>query len=605
MADPPFVLDGFEPLKKIGGGGFGEVWLARQTNVDRRVAVKVGHTAIDDPTVQLRFERECIALGRLSGHPNIVEVYTAGQTDDGRPYLVLEFVNGGTLWQRTQRGPLNDQELCRAGINLADALTVAHDAGVLHRDLKPENVLLRSNGEAVLGDFGIARLHDGANTSSHSITASVAYAAPEILTGESASAASDIYGIGICLLACVLRAVPFVERTDESIQPIINRVLSERFPDLGAHGVAPELRDMIAALLHRDPKKRPATAATAARMLRDAQARILGESSATPDRGGAPWPAPDAAGLRHDEPADPPGGERPATVAPVAEPAPSDGPAGSRNGGATPAEAEPTSHPLEAQATALAESLRASANGDRGVATTSTHRLRTRTDWIRVGGAVLGGLLLVGGLIAFGLGAFGGDDTATDTTETTDTTSPTTIEAGGDVPPLPLTDEDLDLGPEVTATEVTLGPDATQFCDNRPEADGLVGWQGESYAPPPAGIPSVYQLVARFGSPDQAVDFVDSYLGTITCDEWTISGDGDGQDVVARPTRLESASTFGDVTEEVAYVAEVPGVIATTTRTALVASGAEVLILSITSIDPDDLEDLDALLRLAVERLDF
>ena len=252
MPDAPFQLTGFEPISRIGSGGFGEVWLARQANIDRKVAIKVGHSPIDDKTVQLRFERECIALGRLSGHPNIIDVFTAGQLDDGRPYLVLEFVNGGTLWQRLQRGPLSEPELCRVGIQLCDALAVAHEAGVLHRDLKPENVLLRQNGEAVLGDFGIARLHDGANTTSHAITASVAYAAPEILSGSPASVASDLYGIGICLLASTLRSVPFVEKTDESIHSIINRVLNNQPPDLHRHfGLSEALDSTIAMLLDR------------------------------------------------------------------------------------------------------------------------------------------------------------------------------------------------------------------------------------------------------------------------------------------------------------------------------------------------------------------
>ena len=108
-----FALEGFEPIKRIGGGGFGDVWLARQTNVDREVAVKVGHAPIQDDVIKLRFDRECKALGRLSGHPNIVDVFTAGSLDDGRPYLVLEYIDGGTLWQRLKQAPMADDELIR------------------------------------------------------------------------------------------------------------------------------------------------------------------------------------------------------------------------------------------------------------------------------------------------------------------------------------------------------------------------------------------------------------------------------------------------------------------------------------------------------------
>ncbi|MGI9616435.1 MAG: serine/threonine protein kinase [Acidimicrobiales bacterium] len=314
MSDSPFVLKGFEPVSRLGSGGFGEVWLARQVNIDRQVAIKIGHAPIDDKTVQLRFERECIALGRLSGHPNIIDVFTAGQLDDGRPYLVLEFVNGGTLWQRLQRSPLSESELCRVGVQLSDALVVAHEAGVLHRDLKPENVLLRQNGNAVLGDFGIARLHDGANTTSHAITASVAYAAPEILSGKSASVASDLYGIGICLLASVLRSVPFVNKTDESIHPIINRVLTDKPPDLSQHGVTSQLSAAINSLLEKDPDKRPRSAADAKVLLEHAaNAAQQPVQHSAPATVVAPNPPPNAT-ISGQRPA-PPSGAPPGTGA--------------------------------------------------------------------------------------------------------------------------------------------------------------------------------------------------------------------------------------------------------------------------------------------------
>ncbi len=255
-----FALEGFEPIKRIGGGGFGDVWLARQTNVDREVAVKVGHAPIQDEIIRLRFDRECKALGRLSGHQNIVDVFTAGSLDDGRPYLVLEYIDGGTLWQRLKQAPMSEDELIRIGYQLADALAQAHTSGVLHRDLKPENILMRSSGDAVLGDFGIARLQDGMNTTSAAITASVAYAAPEVLGGTQASAASDLYGVGVCLLAAILRSVPFVDKGDKSIHPIITRVMSDEPPDLRSRGVSEDLAKVIESLLQKNPNRRPSSA---------------------------------------------------------------------------------------------------------------------------------------------------------------------------------------------------------------------------------------------------------------------------------------------------------------------------------------------------------
>ena len=397
MADVPFVLAGIEPLSLLGSGGFGEVWLALQANIDRKVAVKVGHTPIDDKTVQLRFERECIALGRLSGHPNIIDVFTAGQLDDGRPYLVLEYVSGGTLWQRSQKGPLTEAELLKVGIELADALHVAHTAGVLHRDLKPENVLLRSNGEAVLGDFGIARLHDGAHTSSHAITASVAYAAPEILSGMASSTASDLYGIGICLLTGGLRSVPFVEKADESVHPIINRVLSERPQDLSTLGFSPEMAALINTLLEKDPAKRPLSAEMVKQQL--IELTLDGTSTSAAGQGADPT--------------------RP--VAPPAASSGSQGPLG-----------------LPSIPTGTGPVNRGWGGGDGPVislpyvtsSSNETAALRPRTGWdrLRLFGAAFGATLLVGGLLIFALRRLGDDDdsASTSTSRSGSTTLPET-----------------------------------------------------------------------------------------------------------------------------------------------------------------------------------
>ncbi len=610
--DAPFVLDGFEPVTKLGGGGFGDVWLTRQTNIDRMVAVKIGHAPIDDDTVQLRFERECRALGRLSGHPNIIEVFTAGKTKDGRPYLVLEFVNGGTLWQRLQRAPLRDTELCRVGIDLCEALHVAHEAGVLHRDLKPENVLLRTGGEAVLGDFGIARLHDGAHTTSHAITASVAYAAPEILTGDSASTASDIYGVGVCLLACVLRSVPFVDKTDESIQPIINRVLSDKIPDLSEHGVAPTLATAIATMLNRDPLKRPVTAAAAGQLLKDALAELEASNAAaaatvtdTQPSSGAPGAAP-SPGATAPVPAQAPsataGQPSGLAAAPVADgPSPGPPPAGSPATTTGPP-ATPTSAPIgQAPPSATAAQAPPTAvpstwapprvDGQKG---------SSGMDRIRLIGAALGGILLLGGLVVFIAASVGGDGDG----DPSDPSTSVPVETASAVPlALPLDAADVELDGEVTTAVVELGPDATLFCDNRPDATGLATWEGQTFTPDPGGFPSIHQLLARFDSPAEAEAYVASYVGTVTCTEWTIPSSGGLPELVARPEVTDPVTSFGDATEEVRYEAEAAGLVTTQTRTALVLSGTDVLIMSVTSIDAADLDELDRLLRLATERL--
>ena len=142
--EPNFDLPGYEIIRHLGSGGFGEVWQARQTGIDRMVAIKVGYTPLTDSEAKRRFESECRALGRVSGHPSIVTIYTVGQLESDRPYLVLEYVEGGTLHQLAQQEPIEEFVLTKIGAQVAKALQTAHEAGVLHRDLKPENIFLLS-----------------------------------------------------------------------------------------------------------------------------------------------------------------------------------------------------------------------------------------------------------------------------------------------------------------------------------------------------------------------------------------------------------------------------------------------------------------------------
>ncbi len=264
-----FELSGYETLDLIGGGGFGEVWLAAQNSTGRNVAVKVAHAPISDETLQIRFEREYKALGRLSGHPNIVDIVTAGTLRDGRAFLVLEYIDGGTLWDRSERRDIEEDNLISIGIGLAKALKSAHSAGVLHRDVKPENVMLRDNGEAVLSDFGLAHLTDGATTSQNAVVASVAYAAPEILSGEGASTSTDIYGLGVCLLTAAIRSVPFVQLHDKSIQTVIQRVLSQPPPNIVELGYSSLFNTLVSDLMSKEAQNRPATADDALKRLEE------------------------------------------------------------------------------------------------------------------------------------------------------------------------------------------------------------------------------------------------------------------------------------------------------------------------------------------------
>ncbi len=276
------TIPGFELERTLGAGGFGTVWLAHQPSVDRAVAVKIGHRALQDPVARSRFERECQALGRLSGRSDIVDVHVTGALPDGRPYLVMEYVDGGTLWDRIERGPLSAAEIATVGGQICAALDHAHRADILHRDIKPENVFLRADGSIVLGDFGIAAAHTTAVTRSAGLTATIPYTAPEVLEGERATVASDLYGVGATVLAAATRSVPFTSDTgaDTSMAHLLSRVLEGAVPDIRAEGYPDGLARLVEGLMATDPANRPASATEAAAAF-DAVGRPV-----------AAWPAP-------------------------------------------------------------------------------------------------------------------------------------------------------------------------------------------------------------------------------------------------------------------------------------------------------------------------
>src|SRR6516225_2343649 len=165
--------EGYLDAEPVGRGGFGVVYRCRQPSLDRVVAVKVLSSDQDDLDVE-HFDREQKAMGRVSGHPNIVPVLHSGLTFTGRPYIVMPYHSRDTLgaWIKGN-GPLAVGEALTVGVRLAGALETAHRAGVLHRDVKPPNVLLTAYGEPQLCDFVVARVAGGPETGSHDIVGSL------------------------------------------------------------------------------------------------------------------------------------------------------------------------------------------------------------------------------------------------------------------------------------------------------------------------------------------------------------------------------------------------------------------------------------------------
>ncbi|MBI2709277.1 MAG: serine/threonine protein kinase [Actinobacteria bacterium] len=265
----PARVRGYEIVAEVGRGGFSVVYLAHQPHLHRTVALKV-LTQVDsgDTEALRRFEGECRAIGSLSWHPNVVTVYDAGTTDDGLPYLAMEHLPAGSLQAKlADHGPAPWPEVVKVGIQIADALAAAHQAGVLHRDVKPANVLTSRFGDYELADFGIARFTDVSRTASGIITGTVSYTAPEVLQGQPASQASDLYSLGALLHALVTGRAPFTTVDEESVMAVLYRATSEPPESLDGRGLPADLTGLIVELMAKEPAQRPDSAIDAGRRL--------------------------------------------------------------------------------------------------------------------------------------------------------------------------------------------------------------------------------------------------------------------------------------------------------------------------------------------------
>ncbi|MFE9322613.1 protein kinase [Nocardia sp. NPDC052278] len=265
---------GFVDAEEIGRGGFGVVYRCREESLDRTVAVKVLTSEIDG-SERKRFLREQHALGRLSGHPNIVVVHHADITDTGHPFLVMPFYARGSLDARLHTaGPVPWPELLSIGVKLAGALATAHAGGILHRDVKPANILVTDYSEPQLADFGIAHIGDGFETSARRISGTPAYLAPEVLHGEPPTAASDIYGLGATLFCMLTGHAAFERRSGEGLMAHFLRVTSTPVPDLRELGVPTELNAVIETAMAVDATQRPGSAVEFGNRVRDIQRRM-------------------------------------------------------------------------------------------------------------------------------------------------------------------------------------------------------------------------------------------------------------------------------------------------------------------------------------------
>ena len=251
---------GLAEPQEIGRGGFGVVYRCAQHSLDRIVAVKVLTADLDNDNVE-RFMREQRAMGRLSGHPNIVNVLEVGATSSGRPFIVLQYAPYGSLDALIRkRGPLDLSGALQLGVKVAGALETAHRAGILHRDVKPANILLTEYGEPQLTDFGIARIAGGFETSAGFIAGTPAFTAPEVLSGKAPTVASDLYGLGATLFCALTGHAAFERQSGESVVAQFLRISSSPVPDLGKVDIPDALSRAVERAMARDPAERPTSA---------------------------------------------------------------------------------------------------------------------------------------------------------------------------------------------------------------------------------------------------------------------------------------------------------------------------------------------------------
>lgn len=271
---PPRVT-GYSDLVPLGDGGFATVYGATQDAVGRRVALKVLRQTRRDELSVARFERECTVVGELSWHPHIAALLDAGFAEDDRHYLVFELVPGGSLADRiAASGPLAWPEALEVGVQVADALAAAHEAGVLHRDVKPANILIDRLGSAKLADFGIAQVRDERRTLAEQFAASLAHAAPEVVSGAGASEQSDVYMLASTLFELIAGHPPFGRHREGGFFAMVRTIISESAPRLDEVAACPRpLADLIERCLAKEPGQREPTARDFGLALRSLQHR--------------------------------------------------------------------------------------------------------------------------------------------------------------------------------------------------------------------------------------------------------------------------------------------------------------------------------------------
>jgi serine/threonine protein kinase len=255
------LFPGFADVHEIGVGSLAVVYRAREIGTNRQVALKLLNVRDASPRSIESFERESIALGALSSHPNIVTLYRTFRTPDGRPVLVLELCSGAVADRLHNGAGLAVTDAVSIGIKIAGALETAHRGGILHRDVKPQNILVTEFGEPALADFGVAMLQSSTQTTAGLFDFTTLHAAPELLEGGGTSAATDVYELASSLYQLIAGQSAFRAYEGESPASVILRILRDPVRPLSGAGVPIALSDLLIRAMSKEKDQRPPTAA--------------------------------------------------------------------------------------------------------------------------------------------------------------------------------------------------------------------------------------------------------------------------------------------------------------------------------------------------------
>jgi serine/threonine protein kinase len=265
-------IDRYKILRQLGSGGSAEVYLAEDTVLRRKVALKILHKKMTEDAQQVeRFRSEAEWMSMLS-HPNLLTIFEVGEAD-GVHFIASEFVEGETLRQKLSHGPLTLRNALEIAIDVASALRVAHEMWIVHRDVKPENILIHPEGFVKVLDFGVAKLTQPLSakkpiTLPRMVVGTLQYLAPEQIRGEAVDPRTDLWALGAVLFESITGEAPF---TSSNVAELFVAITTGEVPRVEERGVAapPQLDKILRRLLAKTPEERPESAAVVIAELKD------------------------------------------------------------------------------------------------------------------------------------------------------------------------------------------------------------------------------------------------------------------------------------------------------------------------------------------------